>query len=109
MGFKPVLNYPWFYFACYSGVIFNPYGIYTSIWYYELYKYFGTKARDTRMRHTSRTSTVHYILNSVHIWNDILYTVPYGKDYGTVPYKSAALIVQYRRNTKETATHALLK
>ena len=79
----------------------------------------------------SRTSTVHYILNSVHIWNYILYTipyrtVPYGKDYDTVPYNTvrystvrysavqygtvrqstvAALTVQYHRITKETSTH----
>ena len=26
LGSKRVLNYPWFLFACYLGIIFNPYG-----------------------------------------------------------------------------------
>jgi hypothetical protein len=90
-------------FGCYFQLV-----RYISIWYYELYKYFGTKARDARPRHVSRTSTVHYILNSVHIWNYILYTVPYGKDYDTVPYSTVRYstvpygIVQY--NTVQCRT-----
>ena len=46
------------------------------------------KARDARLRHMSRTSIVHYILNSVHIWNYILYNVPYGKDFETLSYST---------------------
>ncbi len=73
----------WVLFACYLGVIFNPYGILVFGT-----TYFGTKVRDARLRHMSRTNTVHYTLNCVHIWNYILYNVPYDKDYETVPYST---------------------
>ena len=46
------------------------------------------KARDARLRHMSRTSTVHYILNSVHIWNYILYTVRYRAVRITIQYRT---------------------